>query len=46
MTTSFMLLLVASLVVLAALHWLVFRLVKRAIARSADTDRPVNHEPD
>lgn len=34
MTTSFMLLIGAVLVVLAALHWLVFRLVKRAIIRS------------
>ena len=34
MTTSFMLLIGAALAVLAALHWLVFRLVKRAITRS------------
>lgn len=46
MTTSFMLLLVASLVVLAALHWLVFRLVKRAIARSATADRSEDNGPD
>ncbi|WP_281274427.1 hypothetical protein [Halomonas nitroreducens] len=39
MTTSFMLLLGASLVVLAALHWLLFRLVKRAMSRPADDDR-------
>ncbi|WP_157955216.1 hypothetical protein [Halomonas denitrificans] len=39
MTTSFMLLIGAALAVLAALHWLVFRLVKRAIARSDATRR-------
>ena len=33
MTTTFMLMIGAALAVLAALHWLVFRLVKRAITR-------------
>ncbi|MDT8880759.1 hypothetical protein RSO68_14885 [Halomonas saccharevitans] len=38
MTTTFMLLIGAALAALAALHWLVFRLVKRAITRS-ETNR-------
>ncbi|MDX1465424.1 MAG: hypothetical protein R3215_06970 [Halomonas sp.] len=37
MTTTFMLMIGAALAVLAALHWLVFRLVKRAITRSDAT---------
>lgn len=40
MTTTFTLLIGAALIVLAALHWLLFRLVKRAIARSPAADRP------
>lgn len=39
MTTTFLLLMGASLIALAALHWLVFRLVKRAMSRSAGDDR-------
>ncbi|MEQ6918461.1 hypothetical protein [Halomonas aquatica] len=42
MSTSFMLLIGAALTVLAALHWLVFRLVKRAITRSSPADRSVD----
>lgn len=42
MTTSFMLLIGAALTVLAALHWLVFRLVRRAIARSSAADQSVD----
>ncbi|WP_276208791.1 hypothetical protein [Halomonas faecis] len=34
MTTSFLLMMGGALAVLAALHWLLFRLVKRAMARS------------
>lgn len=39
MTTSFLLLMGASLMVLVVLHWLVFRLVKRAMSGSAGDDR-------
>ncbi|WP_164508622.1 hypothetical protein [Halomonas aestuarii] len=42
MTTSFMLLIGAALTVLAVLHWLVFRLVRRAIARSSAADRSLD----
>lgn len=39
MTTSFLLMMGGALAVLAVLHWLLFRLVKRAMARSADNER-------
>ncbi|WP_284047809.1 hypothetical protein [Halomonas gemina] len=40
MTNSFLLMMGGALVVLAVLHWLLFRLVKRAMARSAKKVRP------
>ncbi|MFG6159927.1 hypothetical protein ACGTNG_14085 [Halomonas sp. 1390] len=45
MTTSFMLLIGAALAVLAALHWLVFHLVKRAIGRSSADNPPDDDSP-